>query len=334
LKDIAEEIRDFDQFKVLAHPQRLAILRQLMEGSATLSQLAERFGQSAAHIRHHLLVLKDAGLVELVSTQPVRGTLAKYYQATARAYWINFTVLQDASGGRKPLVIASKDDAVRRVADYFQRRLPEVAPVVFPLNSLAGLLALRQGVCQIATCHLIEPDSQRYNRSFVRHFFPGEEMALVQFFHREEGLLVKAGNPLQIRRLDDLARPGLRMINRESGSGVRIWLDQALKGLGLSPGTIAGYDSVAHSHAAVGQAVLQGEADVGIATAVVARQAGLGFIPLFEEPYEAAVSLSCLKDPSYASFFDHLNSAEFRAAIRGVDGYHVLQTAGQVDRVS
>ena len=325
--------RDPDLFKILAHPERVAILRCLMAAPATLSQLGEAFHKSPAHIRHHLKILEASGLVEFAEARPVQGGPEKYYRATQRGIFIHQAVLPELPKEAAAVTIGSMDAGVAHLADHFARTEAGLRLLPVPLSSLDGLIALRQGLCQMSTCHLIDPQSEEYNRPFIRHLFPGERMALVQVYRREEGLVVRPGNPLGLRSLEDLARPGVRFANREPGSGVRQWLDLRLARLGIPAASIPGYETVARSHADVARLVREGRADAGIAIAASAREAGLGFIPLFEEPYEIAAPEAMLADRRYAPFFEYLASGEFRRAARELDGYIVPGDAGAVEVV-
>jgi DNA-binding transcriptional ArsR family regulator len=86
---------NFDQIKVLADTQRLALLRRLMAGPASLTELGRHFDKTPAHMRHHLKALEQAGLVELASTRPVRGFIEKRYRATADAYLIHLAIMPE-----------------------------------------------------------------------------------------------------------------------------------------------------------------------------------------------------------------------------------------------
>ena len=168
----------------------------------------------------------------------------------------------------------------------------------------------------MSTCHLIDPQSEEYNHPFIRHLFPCQSMALVLVYRREEGLIVKPGNPLGFRSLEDLVRTDIQFVNREPGSGVRQWLDLRLNRLGIQSEMVPGYSHVVNSHPDVARAIREGKADVGIGIAAIAREFGLDFIPLFEEPYEIAMPLSFVSDKRYTPFFEYLNSGEIRTAIR------------------
>ncbi len=328
-----ETIASFETLKVLGHSLRLAMLRRLMAQPATLSQLGAHFKQSPAHIRHHLKALQEAGLVEFTTAPPLKNHLEKYYQAVAGAWLINLAVLPDGPAAQTTLVIGSKDLATQELARVFREKNAGLTLQLLPLNSLDGLVMLHQGVCQMATCHLKEPGSGAYNRTYVQHLFPGQAMALVRLFAREAGLMVQPGNPRRIRSLQDLARPDIRLVNRERGAGMRVWLDQSLAQLGLPPNAVAGYDTVALSHQQVAQAIQAGQAEAGLGIAACAAEAGLGFVPLFEEPYDLVLPTSLLTDPRSQPLFEHLSSGEFRAALRTHTGYRVPSQAGQVETI-
>ncbi len=329
-----QKIDQLQQLKILGDAQRLAILRRLMDQPATLSQLGEHLGESAAHIRYHLKALEGAGLVDLISTNPVRGFLEKYYRASERAYLIQMTILPETADRRPVLILGSNDPALQFALGKLDPSPENPACVFLNLDSLEGLIKLREGICEMATVHLLDAQNGDYNRSYVRHFFPGEEMALVRLFQREEGLLVQSGNPLQICRIEDLARPGVRLVNRERGAGTRVWLDVALAKLGILADRIVGYYNEATSHLEVAQAIASGKADVGIGLPSSAPAYGLEFIPLFAEPYDLVLTRKAYATPRFSRFFDQLASSLFQEGIQGFTGYHGLQDRGQVTFVS
>ncbi|MBE0409803.1 MAG: helix-turn-helix domain-containing protein [Anaerolineales bacterium] len=323
--------QDTALFKILAHPLRSAILRRLMADAATLTQLGESFNKSPAHIHHHLKVLQQAGLVEFYSARIVQGGPEKYYRAIRKALFIQHAVLPETPKGKVSIAIGSMDSGIHLLAGKLARKKWAISLMPVALSSMDGLIALRQGLCQMSTCHLIDTQSEQYNRPFINHLFPGQAMALVRVFQRDEGLLVKPGNPLGIHTLADLLREDLFFVNREPGSGVRQWLDLNLKLSGIQPAAISGYSNGVHSHTEVARAVQEGRADVGIAIAASARELELHFIPLFEEPYEIAMPLNLVNNDRYVPLFEYLNSSEFRAVIHGLDGYTASQKSGEIE---
>lgn len=321
------------QIKALSHPTRVAILRALMHTPSTLSQLGEQFETSPAHIRHHLKVLQDCNLVEPDPDHPLQNHLEKYYRASPSALIAQLAIRPEASSSRRDLTISSMDVGLGQVQSAFSAVDARIDLRVLPLNSLDGLVLLRQGICQMATCHLLDRDTHEYNRSYVRHIFPGQPMIIIPLFSRVEGLIVQAGNPFGLQRLEDLVRPGLRFINRERGSGIRIWLDQALKDTGIKASQVQGYQREASSHTQVAQMIASGQADAGLGTEAHARQLGLGFVPLFEEPYELVAQAELLSEPALAAFFEHLSGKIFRTMVRKLPGYLPLAASGQPETI-
>ncbi len=188
-----------DTVRVLASDERLRLLRLLMRGPATLTQLGAVVGHHPAWVRHHVLSLEQAGLVELVETRPTKGYVEKFYCATARAYAVDFMVLPD-EGERGLLVILGSDDLA---LDLLARRLreDEAGPdvITMAMGSLEGLIALRHGVGHVAGCHLFDAETGDFNRSYARALFPGRALVLVTLAHRQQGLIVPAGQPARAR---------------------------------------------------------------------------------------------------------------------------------------
>ncbi len=207
----------YDQIKIVADARRLALLRRLMAGPASLTDLGRHFDETPAHVRHHLKALEEAGLVELDSTRPVRGFTEKRYRATAEAYLIRLAILPEVPPGRRAIVVSSNDPAVRILAQSLPRQQSRVQAQLVELDSLNGLIALQQGLCQMAGCHLFDAASGAYNTTHISQLFPGETMSLVRVAERAVGFMVKAGNPLRLSALHDLLRPGVRFVNRERG---------------------------------------------------------------------------------------------------------------------
>jgi molybdate-binding protein len=327
-------INQLGQLKSLGDKQRLAILRYLMAKPASLSQLGDHFGESPAHIRHHLKVLEAAGLVELISTRPVRGFIEKYYRATHQAYLVQMSILPESTGNRPIPILGSNDPALQQVFEKISPSPEDPACFLINLDSLEGLVRLREGICEMATVHLLAAEEHEYNRPYVRHMFPGEAMVLIRLYQREQGLLVQAGNPLNISSVSDLSRPGIRLINRERGAGTRVWLDDALERQGIARDQINGYANDVRSHIEVARMIAQGNADVGIGLPSSARHFGLDFIPLFEEPYELVLTQKVYTDPRFSRFFDMIASKQFQEEIQAQAGYHGLQNRGQARLIS
>ena len=328
-----EPINEFKSLKVLGDAQRLAILRRLMVAPATLSQLGEIFHETPAHIRYHLKMLEQAGYVEPDLVNLVGNLVEKYYRASADAYQINLVITPETPTGQTALIIGSNDIAFKGLRSDFSKKNAGVNPVVLSMDSLEGLVKLQEGICQMATCHLLDPDSAEYNRGYVRRIFSGQTMTLIHLYHREEGLLVRRGNPKQLHGLEDLAHADVRMINRKRGSGIRVWLDFQLGRVGIPAEHLCGYQDEVSSHTDVARAVSEGRADVGVGLQCSARVFELEFIPLFEEPFDLVFSLETQADPQLSPFINYITSSEFGQVVEKIGGYLITSEFGSVETI-
>ena len=321
-----QPIRNFEHIKLLSDSRRLAILRLLMAGPGSLSTLGRALGEHPARARHHLKLLEQAGLVELVETRPLPGFVEKYYRATAQAFMLSALVLPAWSEGETLVALVSHDLALDLLARRVEQAHTGLRFLPVPVGSLDGLVALRQGLARLAGCHLLDADTGQYNLPYVRHFFPDRPMAVFTLAYRQQGLLVAPGNPLGLRGLQDLARQDVLLVNRNLGSGTRLWLDRQLRLLGLPPAVVRGYDQEVRTHTAVAEAVAQGRANAGIGLLAAARRFGLDFIPLFQERYDLVLPEEDLSLPPLQPLFELLNSGQYRQAVAELSGYETAHT--------
>ena len=108
--------------------------------------------------------------------------------------------------------------------------------------------------------------------------------------------------------------PHCLMVNRNAGSGTRILIDRLLAG--AQP---AGYQVQPKNHTAVAAAIAQGRADWGVSIASVARQAGLGFLPLQEEQYDFVIPRSRAERPAVREFIKLLSDPTIRSQLQALD---------------
>ena len=147
---------------------------------------------------------------------------------------------------------------------------------------------------------------------------------------RRQGLIVARGNPLGLASLRDLVREGVRFVNRQNGSGTRLFTDQLLQIEGIAAETIAGYgDSAEDSHLAVAAAVASGSADAGVGIEAAAQRYGLHFVPLADEDYFLVCLRDALDQPAVLKLREVLASATWQQTLQALPGYGA-DRAGQV----
>jgi len=222
--------------------------------------------------------------------------------------------------------IGSHDLVVEQLAGMLRRRSPEIALEIEYAGSLGGLIALARGEADAAGAHLWDETTDTYNVPFVRRIFPGQKMALLTLAHRRLGLIVAPGNSHRIEGLADLARPDITFINRQPGSGTRVWLDAQFKTLGIDPTSINGYEDEEITHLGVARAVAEGRADVGLGIQAAALAYGLDFVPLTLERYDLIIPEEVWHSPACQALVDTVRSPDFRAAVEALGGYETRET--------
>jgi putative molybdopterin biosynthesis protein len=231
---------------------------------------------------------------------------------------------------RTIVAIGSHDMILDLAASALRSDDPGVTLASGNVGSLGGLIALRDGLCHLAGSHLLDPDTGEYTLPYVDRLLTGREVAVVRLVHRQQGLIVAPGNPLGIQGVGDLARPGLRYVNRQPGAGTRVLLDYELGRAGVEPDAVAGYGREEPTHLAVAAAVGAGRADCGLGVLAAARAFGLDFVPVTREPYDLVLDSQTFDDRLLAPLWRLLDSADFRAAVAELGGYDTTETGRRV----
>ena len=190
------------------------------------------------------------------------------------------------------------------------------------VGSVSGLVALRRGIAHIAGSHLLDPESGEYNLKYIEEYLPHEAINVVGLVNRQQGLLVRKGNPKKILHLEDLKRADVSFVNRQRGAGTRVLLDHQLHLMGIALGALHGYNQEEYTHLGVAAAVASGRADCGLGIAAAAVALHLDFIPLFEERYDLIIPRKFYGEPLLAPLLDCLHSASLRQAIQDLPGYN------------
>jgi putative molybdopterin biosynthesis protein len=227
------------------------------------------------------------------------------------------------------LCTGSHDLAIGVLEDQLKLCHPEMKIAATNVGSLGGLLALQRGETHMAGTHLLDPDTGVYNIPDIKKTLRDVPVVLVHLAHREQGILVLPENPKAVNSLQDLARPGIRFVNRQPGSGTRVLLDYELRRLGIESGGIAGYEHEEFTHMGVGVAVASGLADAGLGVRAAANALGLGFIPVASERYDLLFLRSFYETPRGMRVVEAVRSEGFKRAVAALGGYDPSR-AGEV----
>jgi putative molybdopterin biosynthesis protein len=318
-----QAIQSFDKIKLLADSRRMEILRLLMDTPATLTHLARTLKQSPAWIRHHILALESGDLIEVGEIRKTGKVMEKFYRAKGGAFLLQEIILPKS---KKPAVIfsGSHDLALEEIAEHLSKH---VTMLSLPVGSLDGLVNLRQGLCQFSGSHILD-ETGEYNTSTVRHLFPDRSVELVTLAHRTQGLLLAAGNPKGIKKISDIVRANIIFINRNAGSGTRLWIDAELKKQNIDPSLVNGYESSVKTHSEAAVLISQNKADVSIGLQAAAHQHGLDFIPLFEERYDLILPRE--NEKTLSPLLDYLQTSNFRNGLNLLTGYNASHSGEQI----
>ena len=219
------------------------------------------------------------------------------------------------------LACGSNDPILDMLQTTIKKKYPEFLILSANTGSTEGLKALNRGYTDLAWSHLLDPESGQYNIPFLPTYLPDVKAVVVNLFQRELGLITDHKNPFKIRGFGDLGKKGVRLINRQKGSGTRVLLDHYLTQVNIRPSSIKGYEREVYTHFEVGLSVLSGEADAGIATIAVAKLLSLPFIPIARESFDMILDQKTFFHKGIQAFLEILNSKPFRQRVERIGAY-------------
>ena len=227
------------------------------------------------------------------------------------------------------VAIGSHDPLLDELADMMHAGDSSVYMSSSHVGSMGGIMAIRRGEAHAAGCHLLDTESGEYNIAFVKKYFPNGGVKLVRCVGRQQGLMVQRGNPLQIKEFADIARNGLRYVNRQKGSGTRILTDYLCKQNDLDTAAIYGYDREELTHTSVAAQIVSGSADAGMGIYSAAKLYDLDFIPICIEEYDLLIPDHVWDTEYVQRMIATLKSDAFREKILAMGGY-TLDRPGEV----
>jgi len=198
-------------------------------------------------------------------------------------------------------------------------------------GSLNSLDSLARGDCDIAGFHI--PDPPTLLGSLLEEFGPRlnqREHYLARLLSRHQGLILSKEAGHRVRGLKDLARLGLRFVNRERGSGTRLLFDALLARDKLAPTAIKGYEHEEFTHMATAATVRAGMADVAFGIEAAARAHKLAFVHLVTEHYYIACRRNSPARVAVDTMVAVARSSAFARTISRIGGYETKVSQTQV----
>jgi molybdate-binding protein/DNA-binding XRE family transcriptional regulator len=229
----------------------------------------------------------------------------------------------------KTAVLLGCDPSLTVLVSWVARSLPQGRLLWLHASSQSALDALPRGLAHVAGSHL-PGDGAEANVTPARRALGRSGGRVVTYAAWEQGLIVAPRNPRGLRTAADLARPDVRIVNREPGSGSRKLLDELMARDGLAARDVAGYTTVVPSHTAVARAVAAGTADAGMGLEAVARSFGLDFVPLTEVRFDLVIPEEHASHFVVEAMLDVLQGARLRADLGALPGYSTSGTGNVV----
>ncbi len=228
------------------------------------------------------------------------------------------------------LVIAGSNDILlEKTMALFNDRHPGHLSVFGNIGSVGGINALRRNLCHMATSHLLQENGSEYNFDFLQRRFDRMPV-VVNFCRRDQGILLRKGNPHGINHVKDLGKPGIRIVNRSLATGTRLLFDRELKQAGIQGDRLSGYRHEVSRHMDVGLEIMRGHADAGPGIRPVASLLNLDFLPLRQERYDLLVTRERFFDQGIQYFLSMLHDAAFVAVAGQLAGYDVSRSGKMI----
>jgi putative molybdopterin biosynthesis protein len=227
---------------------------------------------------------------------------------------------------RTIVIVGSHDNTLDVLADQIKANHSRLTLSSSHVGSMGGLMAIKRGVCHLAGSHLLDPQDGTYNLSYIKKFLAQVDVKVINLVLRDQGLIVRRGNPKNIKGIEDLARNDISFINRQAGSGTRILLDFRLNQIGIDPADISGYHHEEFTHMAVAVAVLSATVDAGLGIQAAAAALDLDFIPVVTEQYDLIIAAEHFESENIQLLLEAVNSREFKSRVNALGGYSTEKT--------
>ncbi len=249
----------------------------------------------------------------------------------SKSQQVKIQLFKDRARIVRQVAIGGCDPAMFLAAEHLRKHEEDnLVPCV--MGNSSALAALKRGEVHVAGVHLTNESSEAWNLPDLQRNIGGLDCTVVTFAHWEEGIIVRQGNPKQIRGVADLNRPGIRIVNRERGSGARRLLDRELQSAGIPSARVKGYADQVLSHLEVSSRVRAGLADAGIGARAAAMICGLGFIALQRERYDLVIPKTHYQSlPALRNLLDLIVGKSFRAELEALGGYDTRDTGKIVE---
>lgn len=231
-----------------------------------------------------------------------------------------------AEPARHIVAMGSHDFCMELLSHELTRVFPDLSLSVSNVGSVGGLIALGRGICHVACAHLFDPETRSYNVPYLATHLPDTSVMVINLVHRDLGLIVQRGNPLGIATVADIVSSGARIINRQNGSGTRLFFDSELQRLGIDARHIRGYDNEVSTHNEAALAVFGGSADAAMGILGAANMLELDFVYLTKERFDLIIPRDHISAGPIDALLQVVRSEVFKQKVNAMSGYDTSAT--------
>ncbi|TQR37874.1 helix-turn-helix transcriptional regulator [Brevibacillus brevis] len=232
----------------------------------------------------------------------------------------------EQTGTGRNIIISGQDVSLDLLAGHLEKKDEAYRPLRSYVGSLNSLVAMYTGKADIVSTHLYDGDTNEYNVPYIRRILCGHRFVVINMLSRWAGFYVQAGNPKQIKAWSDFTKPGIRMVNREKGSGARTLIEEQFRLAKIAGSDVIGYEREESNHLAVAGVVARREADVGVGIEKAASLVGVEFVPTVRERYDLVLLKNKDNEQLIQAVLDILGSRPFQKELEAVGGYDLSQT--------
>jgi len=244
---------------------------------------------------------------------------------------VEVELLRDIKEIENTIVFIGSHDNLLDVLANLLHKIPPVHRLSSAhVGSMGGIMAIKRKEAHFAGSHLMDEKTGEYNIPFIQRFLKGIPLLLLNLSYREQGIIIPRGNPANIKEFKDIARPGIKFINRQKGSGTRLLTDMLIKKFKITPTKINGYELEEYTHMNVASAVASNRGDAGMGIRYAAKALDLEFIPITEERYDLIIPKKYFDNEKTAKVLSIIReNKEFRNTVRAMGGYS-LRDSGTI----
>jgi len=331
---IAQHDIDPVLFQLLNEIQRQGSLQQATKQAGVsyrfawglLNKWQETIGQPLVILeRGRGASLSAVGECLLSSHQKIAARFAPDLDNVATQFKRDFETVLSTQTDRRLSIFASHGLAISALRDLMHQQTDLKLDLHF-YGSLESIRALENTQCDIAGFHIPTGHLTKAIAPQYLHVLDPKKHQLIYVVKRNQGFMVKQGNPKNISDIQSLTQTNVEFINRQQDSGTRLLFDQLLRAENIAPSDISGYDNEEYTHMAVAAMIASGVADVGFGIAPMAEKFNLEFIPLAWEHYCLAVPISLLHDDHVKQIMSILQSQAFQQNLAGFSGYDISRS--------